>query len=861
MTGKFIAALVRYSVEYAWAAFIAALVLGAFAVHYDIHHFGLDSHTENLVSPNAAWRANEQHFDSEFPQMQNLIVVVIDAASPERDEEAAAALAARLDQQKQFFLSVRRPDAGSFFAHDGILLLPTADVQANMAQMIKAQPFLGALAADPSMRGLLSSLSTVLLGIQHGQAKFSDLAGPLTGLTATLGDIEAGKPAFLSWRSMVTGAPASIRETRRFIMVQPKLDYSRLTAGTTATDAIRARAAALGLTPDNGVRVRLTGPVPMADEEFATIAEHISILATFIVASMIFMLWLAVRSFRIILAIMVTLVIGLAITAAVGLALLGPFNVISIAFIPLFVGLGVDFGIQFSVRYRAERHEVNDLRQALIRAGASLGGALSLAAAAIAAGFLSFAPTDYAGLAKLGIIAGGGMLFTFALSLTCLPAMLMLLKPGAETAEIGWAWLAPVDDFIARRHRHILRDAAVVAFAGLALLFFLRFDFNPLDLRSPKTESVGTALDLMKSPETSPNTIDILTPNHAAAMTLAAKLSRLPQVSGVLTIDTFIPQDQTPKLASISDASSILDLTINPIMTAPPPSDAELVASLRNTAAALRSTAAASPAGAEKALQLAAVLERLANGSPALRARATAALVPGLNVMLDQIRGVLQAQPVSFATLPPDLVHDWVTPDGEYRLNVLPRGDVSTNDALARFTRAVTAVAPNATGTPIVIQQSGRTIVNAFIQAGILSLLAITVLLALWLRNVADVIFALVPLIFAFVFTLATAVVFGIQLNFANIIALPLLFGIGVAFDIYFVIAWRSGTRNLLRSPLGRAVILSACTTAFGFGTLSFSSHPGTASMGDLLLISLAWILVMVLIVLPALLMTFAPRR
>lgn len=861
MTGKFIAALVRYSVKYAWLALIVALVAGGFAANYDIHHFGLDSQTENLVSPNAPWRANEQHFNREFPQMQDLVVVVVDSTSPERDEEATAQLTARLQQQPQYFLSVSRPDAGPFFAHDGMLLLPTADVQANMAQMIKAQPFLGALAADPSMRGLLSSLSTALMGIQHGQAKFSDLSGPLTALTSTLGDIEAGKTTYLSWRSMVTGAPASIRETRRFIMVKPRLDYSRLTAGTTATDAIRASVAALGLTPENGVRVRLTGPVPMADEEFATIADHIGILATFIIASMVCMLWLAVRSFKIIAAIFATLLIGLAITAAAGLAAVGPFNVISIAFIPLFVGLGVDFGIQFSVRYRAERFETNDLREALIRAGKSIGGALTLAAAAIAVGFLSFAPTDYAGLAKLGIIAGDGMLITFALSLTCLPAMLAILKPGAEAEEIGWPQLAPVDRFIARRHRQILRDAAVLAVAGLSLLFFLRFDFNPLDLRSPKTESVGTALDLMKNPETSPNSIDILTPNHAAAKALAAKLSRLPDVSGVLTIDTFIPGDQAKKLAIVSDASSILDLTINPIMTAPPPSDAELVKSLSSTATALRSAAETVPEDASKAVQLAGILDKLAKGSPALRAKATEALVPGMNVMLDQIRGALQAQPVNFATLPPELVRDWVTPDGEYRVNVLPRGDMSTNAALKRFTTAVTAVAPNATGTPIVIQQSGRTIVNAFIQAGVLSLLAITILLALWLQNLKDIIFAIVPLIFAFVFTLSTAVIFDIQLNFANIIALPLLFGIGVAFDIYFVIAWRSGTRDLLQSPLGRAIILSACTTAFGFGTLAFSAHPGTASMGDLLLISLAWILVMVLIVLPALLRTFTPKR
>ena len=862
MISEFAAGLVRLSLRYALWVVLAAVAAGLFAVQYDTTHFALDSHTENLVSANAPWRTQEQRFDRAFPQMNDLIVVVIDSDSPERDAQAAEELTARLATQKQYFVSVRRPDGDPFFAHNGLLLLDTAEVQSTLAQIINAQPFLGALAADPSLRGLLSSLSAALLGIQHGQTNFAALSGPLTALRSTLRDVEAGRPAFLSWRAMVTGAKASSRETRRFIMVKPRLDYTRLTPGSRASDAIRASALALGLTPENGVRVRLTGPVAMSDEEFATLAEHAGLLVAFILGGMILMLWLAVRSVRIIAAIFVTMLIGLAITAAGGLALLGPFNVISIAFIPLFVGLGVDFAIQFSVRYRAERHDSGDLSEALVRAGQSIGGALALAAAAIAAGFFSFAPTDYAGLAKLGIIAGSGMLVTFLLSLTCLPAMLALLKPGSETTEIGWRWLAPVDAFVAENYRNILIGAGVFGVAGLGLLFFLRFDFNPLDLRSSKTESVATALDLMKNPETSPNTIDVLAPNHAAAVALAARLSRLPEVDHVLSTDTFIPKNQDKKLALITDASFLLDPTVNPIMPAPPPTDAETVASLRDTALALRAAAKNShEAGAAKAVQLAAALENLASGSTALRARASAALVPGMDVMLNQIRGVLQASKVSFATLPPDLRRDWITLQGAYRLEVSPRGDVSSNTALARFTRAVRSVAPDATGTPIVIQESGRTIVNAFIKAGMLSLVAIAVLLALWLRDVRDVLFALVPLVFVFVATLATSVVIGMPLNFANIIALPLLFGVGVAFDIYFVIAWRAGARRLLQSPLGRAVILSAGTTACGFGTLAFSSHPGTASMGVLLLVSLAWILVVVLVLLPALLTAFTARR
>jgi hopanoid biosynthesis associated RND transporter like protein HpnN len=842
-------------VKIAWTVVLVALIAGALAARYAADHFALDSRTENLVSPDAPWRTLERRFDQDFPQMNNLIVVVVDSASPERDSEATTQLASHLTSQKQFFQSVRQPGSGPYFAQEGMLLLPAGDVQATMAQLIKAQPFLGALAADTSLRGLLSSLSTALLGVRHRDTTFSALTGPLDALGVTLNDVEREKPAFLSWREMVTGTKAGTRETRRFILVKPRLDYTKLTPGVRASNAIRASARALGLTPENGVRVRLTGPIPLSDEEFATLAQNAGVIAAVIIVGMILMLWLAVRSFRIIAAILIVLATGLVITATGGLALLGPFNVISIAFIPLFVGLGVDFAIQFSVRYRAERHEVDDLKEALVRAGSSISSPLTLAAAAIAAGFLSFAPAGYAGLAKLGIIAGSGMLITLLLSLTLLPALLSLLKPGPEAVEIGWRTLAPLDNFIERHHAQVRRSFAILGVAGLGLLLFLRFDFDPLHLRSSKTESVATALDLMNAPETSPNTIDILASSHDAAKTLAARLSRIPQVDSVMSIDTFIPKDQDKKLAMIADASFLLDPTLNPVIPVPPPSDAQTVASLLDAANSLRITAAgSSEASSAKALHLANVLERLAKATPALRRRASTALVPGMRTMLNQIRGILQARKVSFADLPHDLVRDWVAPNGVYRIEVSPRGDVSSNAALASFTRAVRTIAPEATGTPLIIQESGRTIVNAFIKAGILSLLTITILLAIWLRNLREVSIALLPLLFAFVFTLATSVVVGMPLNFANIIALPLLFGIGVAFDIYFVIAWRKGTRRLLQSPLGRAVILSAGTTACSFGTLWFSSHPGTASMGALLLISLTWILIVVLLLLPALL-------
>lgn len=861
MNLSLVARIVGFSSRYAGLIVLSMLLLGIGAAYYASHHFAMDSRTETLISSQTQWRKREAVYDAAFPQQNQLIDVVVDGATPERAEEAAQALTAALETEKSLLPMVRRPDDGTFFAHDGLLFLPTQTVNQTTQQEIAAQAFLGALAADPSLRGIANNLSTALLGVQHGQAKLADVDRPMASLAHTLDDVLAGKLAFLSWRSLVTGAPPSSRETRRFIEVRPRLDYGRLMPGARATAAIRDAARHLDLNESTGVRVRLTGPIPMADDEFGSLAERARLMATLMMIAVLAMLWLALRSARLIFAVLLTVFTGLAITTAVGLLTVGKFNLISVAFIALFVGLGVDFGIQFCVRYRAERHACDDLHLALIHTGSGVGGALTLAAAATAAGFYSFLPTSYRGVAELGFVAGTGMLITFVLSISFLPALVKLLAPRGEPEDIGFRWLEPLDRFLLARKYLIVAVALLTGIAGAMSLQTLEFDFNPLDLRNPKVESVSTALDLMKDPDTSPNTLNVLAPSHAAALSLAARLTALPQVSQTLTIDSFVPSDQPEKLAIIADANSLLDSTINPFMTQPPPSDAEDIAALKSAAADLQTAAAAgSGTPAKDARDLGQAFQRLAEAGKPVRENAEQALVPGLKTLLDQVRASLKPYPVTSSTLPMDLVRDWVSSSGLYRIEVFPKGNSNDNAVLRKFTAAVHKIAPDATGTPVLIQESGRTIVRAFIQAGILSFFSIAILLYLALRSVTLVALALGPLLLSGIATLATCVAIGLPLNYANIIALPLLLGIGVAFDIYFVMAWRSGTRALLGSALTRAVILSAGTTASAFGTLWISSHPGTASMGELLAISLAWILVTVLFLLPSLLAVTLPN-
>lgn len=863
MLASFVAGISGFCSRFAWIVALVTLLAGLGAGYYAVTHFAMDTDSENLVSPNAAWRMDEKRYDKAFPQQNNLILVVIDGATAERADEAAASLAAVLKTDTRHFSHVRRPDAGPFFAHNGLLLLPEKEVQQTMQQLIAAQPFLGGLAADPSLRGLMTTLDTTLLGVEGGQTKLAAIDKPIVAFDATLRNVLAGQNAWFGWSQMLGSTPdTGVAPTRRFIEVKPILDYNDLMPGVKATDAIREAARDLGLTQKMGVRVRLTGPVPMADEEFATIAENGLLMVALMGGAVLLMLWLALHSVRMIAAILLTMLLGLAMTACIGLLVYGSFNVISVAFIELFVGLGIDFGIQFCVRYRHERRTHRELQKALTEAGRGIGAGLTLAALAATAAFFSFLPTDYAGLAELGLIAGGGMIVTYVLSITALPAFLKILKLRGERAEIGFAELAPLDRFVCGHAGRVLLGAVILGLLGATAIPFLHFDSNPLDLRSAKTESVSTALDLMKNPQTSPNTVNVVTHSRAAAEAMARRLEKLPEVSQALTIDTFLPDHQAAKLAIIKDAADLLDTTFNPFMTAPSPSDADIVTSLKATAAKLRRAAAISsgkPAADGRAL--ADTLDKLAAAGPAARARATSAFVPGLKTLLAQLRAVLQPSPVSYDNLPLELKRDWVSASGLYRVQVFPSGNANDNAVLNRFTAAVMKVAPDVTGTPIIIKESGDTIVNAFIHAGLYSFISIFVILLLALRRIGDTFVALAPLVLAGILTMASCVVAGIQINFANIIALPLLFGIGVAFDIYFVMAWRAGQRNLLESPLTRAVIMSAGTTASAFGTLAISSHPGTASMGVILMISLFWVLVVMLLVLPALLAYALPRE
>ena len=823
--------------------FAVALVITIGACVFTYENFAIHTDTSQLISSRLPWRQHELQLDAAFPQQVNTLLVVVDAETPELADDGAKRLVAALAKEHEHIETVREAEGGPFFENNGLLFLSVEEVRHVTEQLIRAQPFLGTLGADPTLRGLARALALIPKGVQEGVIESKDFATPLSLLSNTIDTLLDSRQAAFSWNELMTGEAPAPRELRRLILVKPILDFDALQPGSIASEIIRKTAAELGLSTKNGVSVRLTGPVAMADDEFGTVADGALLNVILTLVAVLLILWLALRSGRIVLAVLLNLFSGLAITAAVGLVMVGALNLISVAFAVLFVGIGVDFGIQVAVRYRQERHRNDDLGGALATTAGRIAKPLTLAAAATAAGFYAFLPTDYRGVSELGLISGTGMMIAFIVSITLLPSLLLLLKPPPEPESMGYRSLAPVDRFMARYRVPILVVAALTVAAGLPLFRQLKFDFNPLNLRSAKVESVATLLDLMKDPASTPNVINVLRPSLGEAYSIAQRLDQLPEVSRTITLQSFVPKDQDKKLNIIADAAALLGPTLDaPEIKAAPSAD-ETRQALNDAADAFLGTVDPAQDSAAN-VKIAASLRALARTDAARRSAIESALLSGLRLRLEQIKASLHAERVSLGSLPQDLMRDWISEDGEARVEVRPKGNQNDNETMQRFAAAVLQVAPQATGTPILIQESAETIVRAFLQAGILALILITLTLFLVLRRLSDVLVTLVPLLLAGVVTLELTVLLGLPLNFANIIALPLLLGVGVAFKIYYVLAWSEGETSLLASALTRAVLFSAMTTASAFASLWLSNHPGTSSMGKLLSLSLVTTLV-----------------
>jgi uncharacterized protein len=843
---------VDFCIRHVWGVIVLALFLAATSGAYAVHHFAIDTNVNNLISRDLPWRQRELDYQAAFPLSTQLILVVVDAPTPEEASAAARALASNLSTKPNVFLSVQEEGGGSFFNQNRFLFLPTEQVERSTSALAGAAPIIRVLVKDPSLTGLVQVLSYGLEGVKVGRITLDELAKPFAAASETLENNAAAQPHSFSWDALLQGN-AQPSGQRRLIAVVPVLSAGKLEPGLKATDAIRRSAADLHLASKFRANIRLTGPVPISDEEFASIQKGLSLNSIVTGTIVLIILWAALRSLRLVFAVVITLAIGLIVTAGLGLFVVGPLNPISLAFAILFIGLSADFAVQFSLRYRAQQYLSSDLREALLEAAERVGVPLTLAAAAAAVGFLSFTPTAYTGLAQLGKIAGCGMIVAYFFTFTLLPALVRVAHPPGELKPVGQPALAPVDHFLERRRILVISLTVILLASGIPALLHLQFDFNPLHLQRENSEAISTLRQLSKDPALGLNSAQILARSHDDAVAIANKLAALPEVAETRTIWSLIPADQDKKLPLIRNADRALGSALSVVPRASV-NDAENVEALRRGAESLTTAAGtADGQGAKAAKRLAQDLTQLAVATPEERASATQGFIIPLKMDLADLREALKAQKVERASLPENLVRDWVSQDGQERVDALPKGNLNNDETMHSFATAVLVAEPRATGQPIENLEWAKTMIYALIEAAAGASAAIAILLWIALRRFRDVLLTLVPLMAAALATLEICALTSFELNYANIIAFPVLLGVGVAFKIYYITAWRKGETDFLQSALTRAVFFSAVLTGTAFGSLGLSGNPGLSSMGKLLALSLACTLASAVLFQPAL--------
>ncbi len=848
---------------------VAALATGA-SSFYTVEHLGINTSTSDMLSSELLFRKIYDEYRRTFPNLRNNITIVVEGETPDITEDAAAALAVRLKMEIEEFKFVFDPASDPFFITNGLLFLDEDELADLSDRLADAQPLLAALAEDMNLRGFFGVLNDAIDEVAKGDEDPSRLIRIFHNISETIEKQQDGTPRPMSWRKMMMGGEVEQDDLRRFILVKPTLDESSLQPARKAVDIIRAAARELDLDPENGVQVRLTGGVVLSQEEMMSVTEWASVAGVLALILVGVLVIIGLGSLRLTAATLITLVMGLVWTGGYATFAVGQLNLISVAFAVLFIGIGVDFGIQFCLRYREAIGRGQSHEEALRESASGVGGALTLAAIAAAIGFFSFVPTAYLGLSELGIISGGSMMIALFANLTVLPACLTLMplehQDGMLPAWQGWRKIKwgpkPAPGFLLRHATGIsLWALALGVAAAVIYLPRLQFDFDPMNLKDPTTESVQTALDLMKDSETSFYTIQILADNVEEAQNLGQRLEALPLVDHTEGLADFVPQDQEDKLFMIDDMA----LFLWPALEASPldkPLDNDgrrkVLSELKVNLGYLIETPLVSVLDAP-ARRLVSALTRfeessLENGQSLEDLEVL--LLFSLPERLKKLRQSLNAREVTVEDLPELLRQRKIAADGRTLVEVFPSEALTSNDALKRFVAAVRRVAPNATEDPVILLEGGDAVTTAFRQAGIFSLAAITVLLLIVLQSVIDTLLVLFPLALAAVFTASSSVIFGIPFNFANIIAIPLLFSLGVAYGIYLVLRERSADSiaDVMTTSTPRAILFSALTTMCSFGTLAISSHLGTASMGQLLTISLTLALVCTLVVLPCLL-------
>jgi len=850
---------------------VVITILAFLAVEYTSTHLQVNTDTAELIAPDAPFQKNRRNFEKAFNQEIHTLLLVVESTSPELTKAAAQRLARELAADTQHFTRIYRPDENAFFHRNGLLYLDTDKLQDFSVTLAQAQPFIGRIAQDPSLNGFFSIFQDALNADKKTGEVPIDLMSLIDKVTASLHKTLNGETDLLSWQKLIAENKISKQQSEQaFIMVTPKFDYSQILPVGPAIDSIHQAIDKIHDPNLPEVKVAITGEVGLEHDEMAGMSQGTFTASVFSVILVLGILLFAYRSITLMFATLLTLAVGMVFCGLFASVAVKQLNLISVAFAVSNIGLGVEYAIHFCLRYQDNLDlHVADKSKAIRASILTTSPSLILCAITTSIGLYSFIPTEYQGISELGLLAGTSLFICLFVTLTLLPVLLKILprpkihelygqQPGASKISLLLA------HFTLQHAKSIAFTTAVAAGIALYFVFQVQTDFNPMNLRDPHTESVIAFKKLLMNRETSPMTLTVMAKNADEAQELRKKLSVLKTVDKTVSLFDFVPDQQEEKLNIIDEMALTLGSKIQGFPqlktgTDPKPGIQRMIAVINANLPKKTSPAEIKSLLAFKQELEDVLVELDARFQPdrgVFIEKIQTSLLGTLPTVMNELLNSFNAEEIKQSTIPDEIRERWLSKDGQYRIQIFAKDDLNDLDRLHDFILDVQAVAPDATDLPVMYWESMKAVINSFREAIIIALTSIAVLLLFIRRSIVDTLLVMTPLVLAGLFTMATTVFTGTPINFANIIALPLLMGLGVDNGIHMVEKLHhslADDQNIYQSSTARGMFYGALTTISSFVGLAFSPHEGISSMGLVITIGIFWIMACTFVVLPAL--------
>jgi hopanoid biosynthesis associated RND transporter like protein HpnN len=896
LLARLAAVVIRHPRWVLWPQVVMFVICVVYALPKPYGHLDFDMNQDNLVGPNQKYHHNFLQFQKEFPQ-PDALVVVVESDNLEKNRQFIERIAAKMQAETNLFQDVFYAQTPMIMGSKGLLYVPETNLVEMKMMLNAAQPFIRQFTRTTNLISFFEQINTAIrTAPREANADTDSLVNSLPALTHILTQAadslqRSGTPPspniftlFGGGEDAVLSSYITFAHGRIFLAEThaPSAESGSVTAGRAdvpTQDELDARSIdrLRQLVKETqmevpGLNVGLTGE-PVLDYDQMRQSEKDATLAT--VVSLVLCLLIFIygynetgRPFKATLC----LVVGLAYTLAFAALTIGHLNILTVTFVPMLIGLGIDYGVHLITRYEEELRHGKTEEAALTKALVFTGQGIFTGALTTAGAFLAMAFTNFKGIQEMGIICGGGLLVCFIPMMTMLPVLLLRGRQNVIDHRVTEdETRARIENIWLQRPVLVLGITAGLCVAALLEARKVYFDYNLIKLQSPSLPSVVFAHKLVDSADKSLLYGVVIADSLTNAVDLEEKLRKLPMVADIEPpfYGDFIA-DQTPKLKLIGEIKQqIATLAFNPPDLRPVE-----VYDLSRTlyglygylGNALEEVGTNEPALTRQLVALRHAIENLRKtmltGGTAVLEEHAQKLAQFQQALFFDLIGTFQflqhqndSAPLRVEDLPLAVHNEFVGVTGKLLLQVYPKDDVWERDNQEKFVAALRTVDPDATGTPVQFYEYETMMKDSFVQAAWYSLTAIALMVLFHFRSVGAVILALLPVAIGTLWLAGLMGRFGIPVNLANIMTLPLVIGIGVTNGIHILNRFaEERTPGILSRSTGKAVLVSGLTAIAGFGSLMLSKHHGLYTLGCLMATGIATCMLAALTFLPALL-------